>query len=176
MPISTVDRVSRLKEDEAMNLTKDVFNKIENKLGSVPNLFRTLGHKPDTLRATWELMESVMKDDLLPRKLKKLVALRVSILNQADYCIDKHYQSLQQIGYSTDVLERVKVGEYEYLTEIEARVLRFIDKCLDQNYQLQEPDFTELHFTEEELLELVTVIQLFAGLNSFTRILNIELD
>ncbi|GAB6099589.1 hypothetical protein JCM16358_14680 [Halanaerocella petrolearia] len=176
MPVSTADRVSTIEEDEAMNITKDVFTKIEDKVGSVPNLFRTLGHKPDTLRATWELMEAVMKDDLLPRKLKKLVALRVSILNQADYCIDKHYQSLQQIGYPVEILDKVKGGDYDHLTEIEARVLKFIDKALAKEYELQESDFTELHFEEEELLELVTVVQLFSGLNSFTKILDIELD
>ncbi|GAB6137222.1 carboxymuconolactone decarboxylase family protein [Halanaerobaculum tunisiense] len=173
---SSANRVSTIKPEEAKNITKDIFIKIEDKLGSVPNLYRTLGHKPDTLRATWELMELVMEDDLLPRKLKKLVALRVSTLNQADYCIDKHYQSLQQIGYPDEVLAKVKKGEYEKLTEIEAKVLKFIDKALAEEYKLQEADFTELQFKEEEILELVTVVQLFSGLNSFTKILDIKLD
>ncbi|WP_018249511.1 carboxymuconolactone decarboxylase family protein [Orenia marismortui] len=174
--IITKDKVEKIKVEEATGIVKDILLDIKSKKGSVPNLFKTYAHKPQILRATWNKMSSVMKDDLLPKKLKKLAALRVSVLNKSEYCINAHYNGLKQIGYPSEVLDQVKAGAYELLTEVEARILNFVDKATNNYADLSKDDFDKLALKEEELLELIAVIDLFSGLNRFTAILEIEKD
>lgn len=170
------DKVKKIELEESTGIVKDVLLDIKQQKGSIPNLFKILAHKPQILRATWNRMQSIMKDEKLPAKVKKLVALRVSILNNAEYCINAHYNGLMQMGYPPEVLEQVREGDYQLLTEIEARILEFVDKATNNFWELADDDFEELALQEEELLELVAVIDLFSGLNRVTAILNIEKD
>jgi len=170
------DRVERIELEESTGIVKDVFLDIQANKGSIPNLFKTLAHKPQILRATWNRMKSIMKDEKLPAKVKKLVALRVSILNNAEYCINAHYNGLLHLGYPPEILEQVREGDYQLLTKIEARILEFVDKATNNFWELADDDFDELALQQEELLELVAVIDLFSGLNRVTTILDIQKD
>ncbi len=162
--------------DEATGVVKDTYLEIESGLGKVPNLFKTLAHKSDLLRGTWMRMNAIMKDDLLPRKVKMLVALRVSALNGADYCVNAHYNGLKNLGYNVESLERVKAGDYELLAPVEGKILTFVDKATNNYGELEDSDFEGLGMEEEEILELTSVIDLFSGLNRLTEILDIPLD
>ncbi|MCK8816696.1 peroxidase-related enzyme [Natroniella sulfidigena] len=171
-----MSRIKHISSEEATGITKDIFAEIEEQFQMVPNVFKALAHKPDILRASWNKVTSVMNKGALSVELKKMVALRVSVINQAEYCIAKHYQGLESLGYSTEVLDQIKASDYSNLDELESRVLSFVDQATNNYQELTDDDFNQLGLDEEELLEVVAVIDLFSGFNRLTEILAIDLD
>ncbi|MCK8828278.1 carboxymuconolactone decarboxylase family protein [Natroniella acetigena] len=171
-----MSRVKLIPTEEATGITKDVFAEIEDQFQMVPNIFKVLAHQPDILRANWNKVTSTMKEGALSVELKKLVALRVSVLNQAEYCIAKHYQGLESLGFSTEILDQVKAADYSNLNDLETRVLTFVDQATNNYQDLTDDCFNQLGLKEEELLEVVAVIDLFSGFNRVTEILAVDLD
>lgn len=53
--------------------------------GNVPNMFRTVAHRPEYLRTMIAHFRTVMNTGTVPAKLKELVTVRVSQINQCDY-------------------------------------------------------------------------------------------
>ncbi len=75
--------VAPLEVDQASPQAQELFRAIESKLGAVPNIFRTLGHQPDVLRAVLGLSEAIGQD--LPAPLRELAYLKTSLVNQCHY-------------------------------------------------------------------------------------------
>jgi len=53
--------------------------------GNVPNMFRTLAHRPVLLRTMLDHFHAVMQTGTVEVKLKELLAVRVSQINLCDY-------------------------------------------------------------------------------------------
>lgn len=48
-------------------------------------LFRTMGHRPDIMRQSMQLLETVMRGGTVEPRLKELLAVRVSQVNHCFY-------------------------------------------------------------------------------------------
>ena len=53
--------------------------------GNVPNMFRTVAHRPEIFRTMIAHFRAVMETGTVPGKLKELVIVRVSQLNSCEY-------------------------------------------------------------------------------------------
>ena len=53
--------------------------------GAVPNMFRTLAHDPKILQTWFEMFRATLREGEVTTRVKEMVAVRVSHLNQSRY-------------------------------------------------------------------------------------------
>jgi alkylhydroperoxidase family enzyme len=75
--------VEPLPDAQATEPAQKLFQGIQSKLGTVLNIFRTMGHAPDVLQVTLQFDQAI-KHGLDP-KLRELAYLRTSEINHCDY-------------------------------------------------------------------------------------------
>ena len=75
--------VAPLVDAQAPDASKTLFHQIQSQFGMVPNIFRTMGHAPEVLRATLALEQAITRD--LAPKLRELAYLKTSQLNGCHY-------------------------------------------------------------------------------------------
>ena len=78
-------RISRLKTDDTADEVRPLLEEIYRQRGNVPNMFRTVAHRPAILRTMLAHFQAVMAEGAVSAKLKELVAVRVSQINLCDY-------------------------------------------------------------------------------------------
>jgi alkylhydroperoxidase family enzyme len=78
-------RIKRIGVDEATGETKQIFDEYQKERGNVPNMFRTVAHRPDYLRTMIAHFRTVMSTGTVPTKLKELLFVRVSQINKCEY-------------------------------------------------------------------------------------------
>ena len=120
-------RIKPLTDDQASPQARALFDKIQGAFRMVPNIFRTMGHAPDVLRATLALDQAI-QGDLDPR-LRELAYLKTSQLNHCKYCLHYHSAAAKKVGISEVQIEML--DDYEQSSaynELEKLVLRFADQ------------------------------------------------
>jgi len=78
-------RVSRLEKEQVDPETGKVYDVYIAERGNVPNMFRTAAHRPEIFRTMIAHFRAVMNTGTVPAKLKELVIVRTSQLNQCEY-------------------------------------------------------------------------------------------
>jgi alkylhydroperoxidase family enzyme len=78
-------RISRLSKDQVDADTGQVFDMYLKERGNVPNMFRTAAHRPEILRTMIAHFRAIMNTGTVPARLKELVIVRTSQLNQCEY-------------------------------------------------------------------------------------------
>jgi uncharacterized peroxidase-related enzyme len=120
-------RIKPLTDDQASPQARALFDKIQGAFKMVPNIFRTMAHAPDVLRATLALDQAIQGD--LDPKLRELAYLKASQLNHCKYCMHYHSAAAKKVGISEVQIEML--DDYEQssaYSELEKLVLRFADQ------------------------------------------------
>jgi alkylhydroperoxidase family enzyme len=77
-----ISRVNRAQLDAESQAIYDHYMKAR---GNVPNMFRTVAHRPEIFRTMIAHFRAVMETGTVPGRLKELVIVRVSQLNTCEY-------------------------------------------------------------------------------------------
>jgi alkylhydroperoxidase family enzyme len=75
--------IEPLTDAQASEPAQKLFQAIQAKLGTVLNIFRTMGHAPDVLQATLNFDRAIQHG--LDPKLRELAYLKTSQLNGCEY-------------------------------------------------------------------------------------------
>lgn len=78
-------RVSRLEPSQVDAGTAEIYDAFLKERGNVPNMFRTVAHRPEYLRTMIAHFRTVMTTGTVSTKLKELLVVRVSQMNQCEY-------------------------------------------------------------------------------------------
>ncbi len=78
-------RIPRLDRDQVDGETQKIFDKYLEERGNVPNMFRTVAHRPEIFRTMIAHFRAVMNTGTLSQKLKELVIVRTSQINRCEY-------------------------------------------------------------------------------------------
>lgn len=78
-------RISRLSADRVDRAIRELFRSFLEERGNVPNMFRTVAHRPEILATMLAHFRAVMGPGTVPVALKEMLAVRVSRLNECDY-------------------------------------------------------------------------------------------
>jgi len=84
-----MQRLTALNPETTTGKSKELFNAVQGKLGSVPNMFRTMGNSPAVLNGYLSL-SGALGAGHLGAKLGELIALTVANANSCDYCNAAH--------------------------------------------------------------------------------------
>lgn len=78
-------RIRTIPRDEADDATGTLFDNLQKARGNIPNMYRTLAHRPEIATTLAAHQAAVMNRGEVSTLLKELVAVRVSQLNNCDY-------------------------------------------------------------------------------------------
>ena len=78
-------RITRLERSQVDEATGAIYDHYLKERGNIPNMFRTVAHRPEILRTMIAHFRAVMETGTVPAKLKELVIVRTSQLNGCEY-------------------------------------------------------------------------------------------
>lgn len=156
-----------------------VFELTEAAMGFVPRSMFTMGRNPALLGAFAQLAGTVLGPGEVDSGLKQLVAHVASSAAGCRYCQAHTASSAVRSGIDAEKIEAVWTFETDDRfspTERAALHLAF-DAASTPNATTSE-HFTELslHFTENQIVELVSVISLFGWLNRWNDTMATDLE
>ena len=78
-------RIRRLEKAEVDVQSQALFDDFLRERGNIPNMFRTVAHRPEIMRTMVAHFRAVMNTGTVPKRLKELVIVRTSQLNRCEY-------------------------------------------------------------------------------------------
>ena len=78
-------RVSLISNEQAQGDLKEIFANLEQKTGSVINMFRVLGHKHEALKTLIPFYSAVTGKGSVDPKIKEYVYMKTSMVNRCEY-------------------------------------------------------------------------------------------
>ena len=176
MPDKT-SRISRLTRDEVPAETQKIYDHYMQQRGNVPNMFRTVAHRPEIFQTMIAHFEAILNTGTLPVKLKELVIVRTSQLNQCGYCLASHTRISKKLGWSEDQLTNLaECAKRDDFTSAEKVALQLAERMTRNEGPLTDEEWKEIRefYSEGEVVELMAAIGLFNYFNRFNNLLNME--
>ena len=78
-------RISRLEKSQVDAESQELFDHFQRERGNIPNMFRTAAHRPEIMRTMVAHFRAVMQTGTVGKKLKELVIVRTSQINDCQY-------------------------------------------------------------------------------------------
>jgi len=172
-----MSRISRLERNEVTPEMARLYDKAFSLRGDVPNMFRVMAHRPEIFTTMMEHFNAVLTAGTVPVKLKELIIVRTSQLNETPYCLASHIQLAKNLGWSDEQLSRLAEWEErdDYTAAEKAALLLAETVTLDANAVTDEQfAVLRLSFDEGEIVELLCTIGLFNYFNRFNNALLME--
>ncbi len=82
-------RLQALNPETATGKTKELFNAVEKKLGTVPNMMRTMGNSVAVLNG-YLSFSGALGESKIGARLGEQIALTVAEADQCEYCLSAH--------------------------------------------------------------------------------------
>lgn len=170
-------RISRLGRRDVSEVVGEIYDRYVRQRGNVPNMFRTVAHRPEILQTMIAHMEAVLNTGTLPTSLKELVIVRTSQMNSCEYCLASHSLLAKKLGYSdAQIAALPRFASSEEFTPREKAALRLAERLTRNERPLDDAELADLkaHFTEGEIVELMAASGLFNYFNRFNNLLAME--
>ena len=170
-------RISRLQRNEVLPGAANIYDRYLRDRGNVPNMFRTMAHRPEIFETIIAHMEAVLNTGTLPKALKELVIVRTSQLNRTPYCLASHTTIARKLGWTETQIEALhdSAGSEEF-GEREKVAIHLAEVMTLDAHSYSEAEFARLRsfYSEGEIVELMAAIGLFNYFNRFNDLLQME--
>ena len=148
-------RIQPLTDDQATGQAAELFSAITQKVGKVPNLYRTLGQAPSVLGGLLQLGEA-LDGGSLSAPVKEQIALRVANRNACDYCEAAHTTIGKMVGLSEAQTIAARQGQAD---DAQAQaVLALVDAILEREGFVTDEQLAaarDAGLTDQVVLEVV---------------------
>jgi len=172
-----MSRISKLERGQVTTDMGALYDKIFAQRGNVPNMFRTMAHRPEIFSTMMAHFAAVLNTGTVPTRLKELIIVRTSQINVTPYCLASHTILARNLGWSDDQLDNLSAWQTrEDFTAAEKAAIRLAETVtLDAN-SLSDAQFAELQsfYSDGEIVELLCSIGLFNYFNRFNNALRME--
>ncbi|HVW07593.1 MAG TPA: carboxymuconolactone decarboxylase family protein [Bryobacteraceae bacterium] len=149
---------------------------IEGKTGP-SNFYRVMANKPDVLASFPRLYSAIMGPGSLDRRLKEMVYLAVSFVNECEYCTEAHLRGGRKAGLSERVIDDLENETNQNFTLAEQAALHYareMTRACAEDFDTRE--HLQEHFNEEQIVELTLVIAMANFTNRFNNGLNTQVE
>jgi uncharacterized peroxidase-related enzyme len=160
-------RISPLAPARATDRALSLYERLEKKMGPVPNLLKTMAHAPAVLENYLSFSQDLAGGTLGP-KLVEQIALYVAQLNACSYCVEAHSALGKQWGLSEAEALQTREGHSTHAGT--QAVLTFTKRLVTARGKATAGDISLLQiagFHPEQQIEILAVI----GLNLLTNYL-----
>ncbi|KAA6465362.1 carboxymuconolactone decarboxylase family protein [Acidobacteria bacterium AB60] len=172
-----MSRISRLDRSEVTPELQALFDKVFAQRGNVPNMFRVMAHRPEIFATMQAHFGAVLNTGTVSAKLKELIIVRTSQVNDTPYCLASHTILARGLGWTDDQLDGLANWQQrEDFTPAEKAALRLAETVTRDAHAVSDEQFAELRsfYDEGEIVELLCAIGLFNYFNRFNNALRME--
>lgn len=164
-----------------LDITEITLLEIKQAFGFVPNLFAAYIAHPALLEANWNKVKAVLIGGKVKRKTKEIIALLVSFDNECAYCVAAHTTALRSMKLEQVQLDALlQSGLFPSESNIcDIALIKFARKVNLYWRDMKDTDINELKqlgISEPEILEIIGLVELFAGFNRFAKTMQIQID
>jgi len=163
-----MNRLNQLDPSQATGKTKALFDGVQAKLGTVPNLFRVFGNSTAALEGYLNF-SGALAGGVLNAKVREQIALAVAEINDCTYCRSAHTYIGGLVGLSArEMTDARKVAATDERTEA---ILTLARNIVVQRGELSDVEFQAARaakLTDAEIVETVANV----AVNILTNYLN----
>ncbi len=171
--MSTTPAISRYPVPALADLPEDLRERIlavQEKTGFVPNVFLTLAHRPDELRAFLAYHDALLlKEGGLSKGEREMIIVATSNANGCLYCVVSHGAILRIYEKKPLLADQIAVNHRKAdVTPRQRAMLDFAMKVCLRSQEIDESDYAALHahgFTDEDIWD-IGAITAFFGLSN----------
>src|SRR5208337_4122459 len=169
-----MSRISRLDRNEVTPEMAALYDKVFALRGNVPNMFRVMAHRPEIFSTMQAHFAAVLSTGTVPTKLKELIIVRTSQVNETPYCLASHTILARNLGWTDAQLAHWPCRDD--FTPAEKAALRLAETVTRDANSVSDAQFDELRgfYSEGEIVELLCAIGLFNYFNRFNNALHME--
>lgn len=170
-------RISRLGRNDVSETTGAIYDRYMQTRGNVPNMFRTMAHRPEIFETMIAHFEAILTTGTLPTRLKELVIVRTSQINSCEYCLASHSLIAKKLGWTVEQIDDLANFEQrDDFTPAEKTALRLAETMTLNCTHISDAEFANLRefYEEGEVVELMAAIGLFNYFNRFNNALQME--
>ena len=144
-----------------------------------PNFIKAQAAAPAVMNGTWQLVQNVLVKGTLPRSLKEMIFVAISVDRNCGYCEAAHIACCRMLGVDEATLTTL-VNNIDEMLPVRARdIIRFAVKCARSPQALDDADFARLRvhgLNDAELTELIAMSGLAIYANTLADATQIEPD
>ena len=172
-----MSRISRLDRSEVTPEIAALYDKAFAQRVNVPNMFRVMAHRPEIFATMQAHFGAVLNTGTVPTRLKELIIVRTSQVNQTPYCLASHTILAKDLGWTAEQLANLAGWpQRSDFTPAEKAALRLAETVTRDANAVSDAQFAELRgfYSEGEIVELLCAIGLFNYFNRFNNALKME--
>ena len=172
-----MSRISRLDRSEVNPEMAALYDKAFAQRGNVPNMFRVMAHRPEIFATMQAHFGAVLNTGTVSTKLKELIIVRTSQVNDTPYCLASHTILARGLGWTDDQLGHLADwAKRDDFTSAEKAALRLAETVTREAHAVTDEQFAELRtfYSEGEIVELLCAIGLFNYFNRFNNALQMQ--
>lgn len=164
-----MQRIAALDPENTTGKSKELFDAVQNKLGMVPNMMRTMGNSAAVLNG-YLSFSGALSESSIGAKLGELIALTVANANGCEYCNAAHsFISDKLVGIDSVSIEDAKEGRSN--DEQTQSALTFVRNLVAQKGHIAASDIDDLKNAGYDDTAVVEIIA-HTALNIFTNYFN----
>jgi uncharacterized peroxidase-related enzyme len=170
-------RISRVDRSQLAPEFAALYDKVFALRGNVPNMFRVMAHRPEIYATMQAHFAAVLNTGTVSTKLKELIIVRTSQVNETPYCLASHTILARNLGWTDDQLSHLADWSHrDDFTPAEKAALRLAETVTRNANTVTDEQFAELRgfYSEGEIVELLCAIGLFNYFNRFNNALQME--
>lgn len=132
-----------VSEDEADGVVADIYDKLNQSLGYVPNYGKEFSLRPELFQAWMQLNRTIR--DSMDRRRYELATVAAAVHRRSSYCTLEHGKSLLGLGSAPEQLRALVSEAHEAgLTEVEAAIVAYAARVADDPASITQSDIDRL--------------------------------
>jgi len=160
-------RIEPVQITQAQGKTRQLFDGVQNALGMVPNMMKTMGQSPAVLGAYLGFSQAL--GGTLDARLREQIALAIAGANRCDYCASAHTLLGAKAGVEAEELARNLRGQSADAKANAA--IQFAQAIVTQHGHVTDADLDVVRDAGYDQAQIVEIVAL-AALNIFTNYFN----
>ena len=122
-----------------------LYDKAFAQRGNVPNMFRVMAHRPEIFATMQAHFGAVLNTGTVPTKLKELIIVRTSQVNETPYCLASHTILAKGLGWTDDQLAHLADWPArDDFSPAEKAALRLAETVTRDAHAVSDEQFAEL--------------------------------
>lgn len=171
-----MSRINPVERETTNDRLRKTFDAIQQQLGVVPNMMRTMAQSPAVLEA-YLAFGAALRKGLLPAALQEQIALAVAEANACDYCLSAHAVLGRGAGLSTEEVDASREGRAA--DPRAAAALTFARAVVERRGAATDQDVARVRaagFGDGEIAEILAHVGLNVFTNYFNRAVQTDVD
>ena len=169
-------RLNPVNPQQATGKAKELLDAVQKKLGSTPNMFKTLANSPAVLEA-YLSFSGALGRGLLDAKQQERIALAVGQQNVCQYCVSAHTAIGKMVGLPENEITASRRGEADDAKS--GAALKFAQAVVEKRGAVTDADVDAVRkagLGDGEVAEIVAAVALNIFTNYFNLVAGTEVD